>query len=131
MDLVENVVAEEVIKEIDTWDDLEIPSELLRGIYAYGFEKPSEIQKKSIAPILAGRDVIAQAQSGMGKTGAFSIGTLGRIDVSKPKVQAILMAPTHELVKQTNSVIKALGRHVAGSSSEDAHWGNVYSRRRR
>ena len=114
MDLVENVVAEEVIKEIDTWDDLEIPSELLRGIYAYGFEKPSEIQKKSIAPILAGRDVIAQAQSGMGKTGAFSIGTLGRIDVSKPKVQAILMAPTHELVKQTNSVIKALGSMLPG-----------------
>ena len=105
---------EEVIKEIDTWDDLEIPSELLRGIYAYGFEKPSEIQKKSIAPILAGRDVIAQAQSGMGKTGAFSIGTLGRIDVSKPKVQAILMAPTHELVKQTNSVIKALGSMLPG-----------------
>ena len=114
MDLVENVVAEEVIKEIDTWDDLVIPSELLRGIYAYGFEKPSEIQKKSIAPILAGRDVIAQAQSGMGKTGAFSIGTLGRIDVSKPKVQAILMAPTHELVKQTNSVIKALGSMLPG-----------------
>jgi superfamily II DNA/RNA helicase len=76
MDSVEKVV-EEVIKEFDTWDDLEISSELLRGIYAYGFEKPSEIQRKSIAPILAGRDVIAQAQSGMGKTGAFSIGTLG------------------------------------------------------
>lgn len=109
MDLVE-----EVIKGIDTWDDLEISSELLRGIYAYGFDKPSEIQKKSIAPILAGRDVIAQAQSGMGKTGAFSIGTLGRIDVSKPKVQAILMAPTHELVKQTNNVIKALGGMLPG-----------------
>jgi translation initiation factor 4A len=108
------VVVEEDIKEIDTWDELEIPSELLRGIYAYGFEKPSEIQKKSIAPVLAGRDVIAQAQSGMGKTGAFSIGTLGRIDVSKPKVQAILMAPTHELVKQTNSVIKALGGMLPG-----------------
>jgi translation initiation factor 4A len=113
MDSVEEVV-EEVIKEIDTWDDLEIPSDLLRGIYAHGFEKPSEIQRKSIAPVLAGRDVIAQAQSGMGKTGAFSIGTLGRIDVSKPKVQAILMAPTHELVKQTNSVIKALGGMLPG-----------------
>ena len=104
----------EVIKEIETWDDLEISSELLRGIYAYGFEKPSEIQRKSIASILMGRDVIAQAQSGMGKTGAFSIGTLGRIDVSKPKVQAILMAPTHELVKQTTNVIKALGLMLPG-----------------
>lgn len=114
MDSVEKVVVEEVIKEIDTWDDLEISSELLRGIYAYGFEKPSEIQRKSIAPILAGRDVIAQAQSGMGKTGAFSIGTLGRIDVLKPKVQALLMAPTHELVKQTHTVIKALGGMLPG-----------------
>jgi translation initiation factor 4A len=113
MDSVEKVV-EEVIKEFDTWDDLEISSELLRGIYAYGFEKPSEIQRKSIAPILAGRDVIAQAQSGMGKTGAFSIGTLGRIDVLKPKVQALLMAPTHELVKQTHTVIKALGGMLPG-----------------
>jgi superfamily II DNA/RNA helicase len=104
----------EVIKEIDTWDDLEISSDLLRGIYAYGFEKPSEIQRKSIASILLGRDVIAQAQSGMGKTGAFSIGTLGRIDVTKPKVQAILMAPTHELVKQTCNVVRALGSMLPG-----------------
>lgn len=69
MDSIDEVV--EVIKEIDTWDDLEIPSDLLRGIYAYGFEKPSEIQKKSIASILMGRDVIAQAQSGMEKRGHF------------------------------------------------------------
>ena len=113
MDSIDEVEVE-VIKEIDTWDDLEIPSDLLRGIYGYGFEKPSEIQRKSIAPILMGRDVIAQAQSGMGKTGAFSIGTLGNIDISKPKVQAVLMAPTHELVKQTYNVLKALGSMLPG-----------------
>lgn len=113
MDSIDEVEVE-VIKEIDTWDDLEIPSDLLRGIYGYGFEKPSEIQRKSIAPILMGRDVIAQAQSGMGKTGAFSIGTLGNIDISKPKVQAVLMAPTHELVKQTYNVLKALGTMLPG-----------------
>jgi len=113
MDYIDEVEVE-VIKEIDTWDDLEIPSDLLRGIYGYGFEKPSEIQRKSIAPILMGRDVIAQAQSGMGKTGAFSIGTLGNIDISKQKVQAVLMAPTHELVKQTYNVLKALGSMLPG-----------------
>jgi translation initiation factor 4A len=113
MDSIDEVEVE-VIKEIDTWDDLEIPSDLLRGIYGYGFEKPSEIQRKSIAPILMGRDVIAQAQSGMGKTGAFSIGTLGNIDISKQKVQAVLMAPTHELVKQTYNVLKALGSMLPG-----------------
>jgi len=101
-------------KIIDNWDDLSISSELLKGIYSYGFEKPSEIQKKAILPILEGKDVIAQAQSGMGKTGAFSIGTLGRIDVTKAKVQAILMAPTHELAKQTHNVISSLGSCMSG-----------------
>ena len=113
MESVENTVQEE-IPMIGGWDDLNITSDLLRGIYAYGFENPSEIQKKAIAPILAGRDVIAQAQSGMGKTGAFSIGTLGRIDVTKSCVQAILMAPTHELAKQTYNVIKTLGSTLTG-----------------
>ena len=102
------------VAPINNWDELDISTELLRGIYAYGFENPSEIQKKAIPTILKKRDVIAQAQSGMGKTGAFSIGTLGIIDVNKPKVQALLMAPTHELVKQTSNVIKALGSTLNG-----------------
>lgn len=104
----------ENIYSIEKWDELKISDSLLRGIYGYGFEKPSEIQKKSIAPIIDGRDIIAQAQSGMGKTGAFSIGTLQRIDVSQPMIQAILLAPTHELVKQTQKVIQALGSHIEG-----------------
>lgn len=94
---------------MENWDELNIKTELLRGIYAYGFEKPSEIQKKSIPIMIQGKDVIAQAQSGMGKTGAFSISTLELIDCSKPKLQALLLAPTHELAKQTLNVIKSLG----------------------
>jgi translation initiation factor 4A len=94
---------------IENWDELNIKTDLLRGIFAYGFEKPSEIQKKSIPIMIQGKDVIAQAQSGMGKTGAFSISTLELIDCSKPKLQALLLAPTHELVKQTMNVIKSLG----------------------
>ena len=96
-----NQTEPDIIKSIENWDELDIKPELLRGIFAYGFEKPSEIQKKSIPAIISGRDVIAQAQSGMGKTGAFSIRALHMIDVSKPKFQALLLAPTHELVKQT------------------------------
>ena len=102
------------IPSIEEWDQLEISENLLRGIYAYGFEKPSEIQKKSIAPIIASRDIIAQAQSGMGKTGAFSIGTLQRINTSISEIQAILLAPTHELVKQTQKVIQSLGSQLTG-----------------
>ena len=99
-------------KLIEEWDELKINENLLRGIYAYGFEKPSEIQKRSIPSMIEGRDIIAQAQSGMGKTGAFSISTLQRIDTSKSEIQAILLAPTHELVKQTYNVLKALGSQM-------------------
>lgn len=99
-------------KLIEDWDELKINENLLRGIYAYGFEKPSEIQKRSIPSMIEGRDIIAQAQSGMGKTGAFSISTLQRIDTSKSEIQAILLAPTHELVKQTYNVLKALGSQM-------------------
>jgi superfamily II DNA/RNA helicase len=112
-DINDNSNKEEILP-MNNWDDLDISMELLRGIYAYGFENPSEIQKKTIPVILKKRDVIAQAQSGMGKTGAFSIGTLGLIDVNKPKIQALLMAPTHELVKQTSNVIKSLGSTLNG-----------------
>jgi len=107
---------EEIIiqKEVQTWDEMGLDPNILRGIYAYGFEKPSDIQKKSIPMIVSGRDVIAQAQSGMGKTAAFSISALQRIDISKPTIQAFLLSPTHELVKQTCAVITSLGAFLPG-----------------
>ncbi len=94
---------------IENWDDFDLKTNLLRGIYNIGFEKPSPIQKKAILPILKGKDLIAQAQSGTGKTGTFSISTLQIIDTSVKKVQAILMAPTHELATQTSNVITTIG----------------------
>jgi len=97
--------------EIRNWDDMDLKHELLRGIFAYGFEIPSEIQKKAILPITKGNDVIAQAQSGSGKTGSFSIGILQKIDLSLNKTQALILAPTHELAKQIATVIAALGSH--------------------
>jgi len=99
---------------VQSWDDYNIKTELLRGIYAYGFENPSEIQKKAILPIISGRDTVAQAQSGSGKTGTFSISTLQNIDVSVNATQAIIMAPTHELVKQISNVIINLGTFMDG-----------------
>ena len=62
--------------EISSWDDTEINHDILRGIYAYGFDKPSPIQQKAIKPIISGKDIIAQAQSGTGKTAAFAIGNV-------------------------------------------------------
>ena len=103
-----------VEKIINTWDDLDLKEDLLRGIYAYGFENPSEIQKKTIGHIRNGKELIAQAQSGCGKTGAFSIGTLQSIDITSKTTQAIILAPTHELVKQIHTVITSLGSMMQG-----------------
>jgi translation initiation factor 4A len=101
-------------KTIKSWDDLNIKEDILRGIYGYGFENPSEIQKKAILPIINGNDVIAQAQSGTGKTATFSISTLQIIDITQNAVQAIIIAPTHELAKQIHSVITQLGSYLDG-----------------
>jgi translation initiation factor 4A len=91
--------------EINNWNELNIHENILRGIFSMGFENPSPIQKRAIRPILEKYDVIAQAQSGTGKTGAFTVATLGNIDVSKTEIQAIILAPTRELATQINRVI--------------------------
>ena len=98
-----------IINEISTWEELDMKTELLRGVYANGFEKPSQIQKKAIRPIFDKKDVIAQAQSGTGKTACFAIGTLQIIDIAVNKVQAILLSPTRELAIQTKDVLDKLG----------------------
>jgi translation initiation factor 4A len=99
---------ENVFEEIKSFDDLDIDTSILRGIYACGFESPSPIQKKGILPILAGRDVIGQAQSGTGKTATFCIGGLSRVDGSVNEVQLLILSPTRELTLQISTVIKDL-----------------------
>ena len=94
---------------VETFDDLNLKPDLLRGIYGYGFEKPSAIQQKAILPIIKERDVIAQAQSGTGKTAAFAIGSLQLIDVSKDDIQCLVLSPTRELAQQTAIVYQFLG----------------------
>ena len=102
------------IPEAKTWDDLDIDSSILRSIYSHGFETPSEIQKKAIPPIKKGRDVIAQAQSGTGKTGAFVIGALSQLDITSKTTQIIVLAPTHELVTQIHTVFSSLSEFIEG-----------------
>lgn len=96
----------------ESFDDMKLRDELLRGIYAYGFEKPSAIQQRAIIPMIMGRDTIAQAQSGMGKTATFVIGVLQNIDTSLRKVQALILAPTRELAQQIQKVVVALGDYM-------------------
>lgn len=114
-------------KEIETWEELDAKMLLLRGVYSYGFEKPSPIQRKAIKPMFDKKDLIAQAQSGTGKTGCFTIGTLQLIDTTKNVPQALLLSPTRELAVQTKNVIDAIGSQfknlrtqllVGGTSTE-------------
>lgn len=97
---------------VESFDAMGIKENLLRGVYAYGFEKPSAIQQRAIVPCTTGRDVIAQAQSGTGKTATFSISILQRIDETQPYVQALVMAPTRELAQQIQKVMCALGDYM-------------------
>lgn len=96
----------------ESFDAMELPEALLRGIYAFGFEKPSSIQQRAIKPITQGRDVLAQAQSGTGKTGTFCIGSLTRIDPSIPVPQVVVLAPTRELAQQIETVAKGLSTYM-------------------
>lgn len=127
----------EAVKVVSTFDQLGLKEDLLRGIYAYSthylhfyrkvdwltsdlicwallldFEKPSAIQQRAILPITKGRDVIAQAQSGTGKTATFSISILQSIDVQVRDTQALVLSPTRELATQIQSVLLALGDYM-------------------
>ena len=120
-------------KEFDKWEDLEgiISEEIMRGIYGYGFDSPSLIQRKALLTIFDKKDIIAQAQSGTGKTGVFTIGVLQKVNTEINKTQAMILAPTRELAKQIYDVITSIGSMVKNirfhlliggtSTDEDAH----------
>ena len=94
------------LEHINSFDELheKISDSIMRGIFSCGYEQPSTIQKLGILPILSGRDVIAQAQSGTGKTATFCIGGLARVDISVAATQVLILSPTRELSIQIASV---------------------------
>ena len=105
--------------QISSWEDekLKLKDNLLRGIYSYGFEQPSSIQKKAIYPFINGRngkkvDIIAQAQSGTGKTGTFVVGSLQILDEKRSEPQILILAPTHELARQIKNVVDQLSNYM-------------------
>lgn len=95
-----------------SFDILNLNDNLLRGIYSYGFENPSKIQQLAIPKITEGKDLIAQAQSGTGKTGAFVIGALNKINLDEKSTQIMILSPTHELVHQISEVVKELSNYM-------------------
>lgn len=100
------------VQVYESFDVLGLREELLRGIYAYGFEKPSAIQQRAIKPMIDGVDVIAQAQSGTGKTGTFVIGSCQTINVDLVQCQVIILAPTRELAQQIQKVAVAVSEYM-------------------
>lgn len=96
----------------ESFDAMDLREDLLRGIYGYGFENPSAIQKRAIKPVLLGYDTIAQAQSGTGKTATFAISALQKLNLEVAECQALILSPTRELAQQTQKVIMALGDYM-------------------
>ena len=95
-----------------SFDDMGLNEDILRGIYAYGFETPSTIQQRAILPIINGHDTIAQAQSGTGKTATFTISVLQSITYHIDRCQALILAPTRELAHQIQKVVVAIGDYT-------------------
>jgi len=103
----------EEVKVTRSFDSMKLREDLVRGIFSYGFERPSAIQQRAIRPIIMGRDVIAQAQSGTGKTATFSIAALQQIDTRVRETQVLILSPTRELAGQIQKVILALGDYMS------------------
>lgn len=94
------------------FEDYYLKRELLMGIYEKGYEKPSPIQEETIPIALAGRDILARAKNGTGKTASFLIPALEKTDTTKNNVQVLILVPTRELALQTSQVCKELGKHM-------------------
>lgn len=108
----EQIIEDPDVKVYNDFEEMGLKETLLRGITAIGFVKPSTIQTKAIVPITMQRDLLAQAQSGTGKTGSFGIGMLQLIDETKRELQGLIMAPTHELAKQIHDFITTISEYM-------------------
>ncbi|MBL8860281.1 MAG: DEAD/DEAH box helicase [Planctomycetes bacterium] len=95
-----------------SFSDLKLPAPLLKALEEVGYESPSPIQAETIPPLLAGKDVLGQAQTGTGKTAAFALPILARIDVKKMAPQALVLAPTRELAIQVAEAFQKYAVHL-------------------
>jgi translation initiation factor 4A len=100
------------LNKYESFEEMPLKENLLRGILSYGFEKPSSVQTEGIMPVVEGNDSIIQAQSGCGKTGTFSIAALQVIEEDKHYCQIIILSPTREIADQTLIVVKNLSKYL-------------------
>ena len=111
--------------EISSWDELDIDPNILRGVCAYGYEKPSPVQAEAVRPIIAGTAIIGQARSGTGKTATFSIGALSTLRLSEQNTQVLVLSPTRELTMQTAKVFESIGCMMPGLKVQTAFGGSI------
>jgi superfamily II DNA/RNA helicase len=124
-DMNEEIAVNYSAEIFNNWDEFNMNEDLLRGIYAYGFEKPSPIQQRAIKPLIDKKDIVAQAQSGTGKTATFAIGALANVDISNRSTQVLVLSPTKELTIQTADVFKGLSQFMTGIKIQLAYGGSV------
>ncbi|CAF1197085.1 unnamed protein product [Didymodactylos carnosus] len=108
----DRVIESNWTETVEQFDQMNLRDPLLRGIYGYGFELPSAIQQRAIKPCISGRDIIAQAQSGTGKTATFAISILQQLDLDLKECQALILGPTRELAQAIQTVVLALGDYM-------------------
>uniref|UniRef100_A0A7S0VFM7 RNA helicase n=1 Tax=Polytomella parva TaxID=51329 RepID=A0A7S0VFM7_9CHLO len=97
------------LKVLTSFENMGLKEDLLRGLYNMGFNKPSAIQQRAILPIIQNRDVIAQAQSGTGKSSMIALATCQLVDINVRQCQVLVLSPTRELAQQTEKVILSMG----------------------
>ena len=111
--LVDDIqVVNSIIKAYETFDEMGLGDSLIRGVYSYGFEQPSKIQQLAIVQMSQRNDILAQSQSGTGKTGAFTIGALSVVDTTLKAPQVLVICPTRELSQQTERVAQTIGSYM-------------------
>uniref|UniRef100_A0A0G4F7G6 RNA helicase n=1 Tax=Chromera velia CCMP2878 TaxID=1169474 RepID=A0A0G4F7G6_9ALVE len=110
----ENLIFEtsEEVEVVQDFSKMRLDDDLLRGVFGYGFERPSAVQARGIIPILKGRDVIIQSQSGTGKTCVFCLGALASVNRKERNCQVLILSPTRELAEQSQKVCMALGEYL-------------------
>ena len=115
-DSILSEVVPNTVRVYPTFDEMDLHEDILRGVYGIGFQKPSAIQQRGIVPIKEGHDILAQAQSGTGKTGTFIIGAATRVDPTLKKVQVLVLVPVRELAQQIENVSKELTKYMNNKS---------------
>ena len=104
------------VKPVTSFEEMNLKEGLMRGLITFGFAKPSAIQQRAIVPFIQGRDLIAQSQTGTGKTSMFVLGCLQLVDPKSPTTQCLVLSPTRELAQQTQQACMALGDFMQVSS---------------